>query len=418
MKAITLFSLGFSLFFTLATSLAIGRAPAMQPLAVPAGPGSGMYTLAATTDGQTYLSWIEPDGAGHALKFSRLENSAWTEVRVIARGTNWFVNWADKPAIAALPDGTLMAHWLVNTEGKQRSDYSYGLKIVHSSDRGQTWREVFAAGMDNVADYTGFLAFEASKGEFLAAYLTPLAQASPSTHGSGHGAGHIKTLRLARFAGNGQLHSDVDLDPDVCTCCPVGVAYAASGPVVVYRDHREGEIRDISIVRHVNGRWTEPEPVHRDEWKIAGCPTNGPVIAANAERLAVAWFTAANDQPRVRLAFSDAAGARFAAPIQIDEGQPVGWPSVVLLDDGSAAVSWLERRGDASGIGDVRVRRIRPDGKIDASLVVATTVSGRAAGMPQMIRAGHQLVFAWRSHERVESAIMPLQVLNESGPSY
>lgn len=63
------------------------------------------------------LSWLEPAGEQrHALRYAvRSHQSAWSEPRTIAEGSDWFVNWADFPAVAALPDGTLFAHWLAKS---------------------------------------------------------------------------------------------------------------------------------------------------------------------------------------------------------------------------------------------------------------------------------------------------------------
>lgn len=377
-------------------------------LSVPAPPGSGMYTLASAAGDAAYLSWIEPAAAGHVLKFARLRDKTWGPAQEIARGDNWFVNWADKPAIVELADGKLMAHWLVNTPSKGAAHYAYGLQVALSSDRGTTWRPVFDAGMDNTADYSGFMAFQAGAREVLATYLTPLARGASQAD-----AGHIKTLRVARFDLAGRLRSDGQVDADVCTCCPLSMVETDAGPVIAYRDHRGGEVRDISVVRFVDGAWTEPSSVHRDGWVIAGCPTNGPAMAARGRRVAVAWFTAADDRPHVRLAFSDDAGAKFAAPATVDHGSPVGWPAVVLLDDGSAAVSWLERQ--ASGAGELRVRAIGPSGNVGDSLLVATTASGRATGMPQMVRRGQELIVAWRQDDRLRSAAIPLGALRSAG---
>jgi hypothetical protein len=91
-------------------------------------------------------------------------------------------------------------------------------------------------------------------------------------------------------------------------------------------------------------------------------------VAARDARVAVAWFTAAGDTPRLTLAFSQDGGATFGAPIVIDDGRPVGWPDVVMLEDGSTLVSWLERRGE--GIGEVLVRRVTAGQKPGASAVV------------------------------------------------
>ena len=40
---------------------------------------------------------------------------------------------------------------------------------------------------------------------------------------------------------------------------------------------------------------TATTAVYNDGWKIAACPVNGPAVAANGKRVALAWFTAPND---------------------------------------------------------------------------------------------------------------------------
>jgi hypothetical protein len=163
--------------------------------------------------------------------------------------------------------------------------------------------------------------------------------------------------------------------------------------VAVYRDHEAGEIRDISIVRFVNGQWTAPAPVHRDGWKIGGCPTNGPAVAASGSRVAVAWFTAAGDKARVNVAFSSDAGATFSSPVVVDDGAPAGWADVLWLADGRALVSWLEKT--ATGVGEVRLRTATPAG-VGPAITAATSSSGRATGIPMMARSGNDVIVAWR----------------------
>lgn len=170
-------------------------------------------------------------------------------------------------------------------------------------------------------------------------------------------------------------------------------------------DHEPGEIRDVSIVRFDKGRWTEPAPVHRDGWVINACPTNGPVLAASANRVAAAWFTAAHDKPMVKVVFSDDAGATFGTPVVVDRGKPIGWPAIVLLDDGAAAVTWLE--SIAGGAGDIRLRRVGRDGPAGPVALVAHAPAGRSTGIPQMVRSGDALIVAWRDGS-VKSARMAL----------
>jgi hypothetical protein len=367
----------------------IRAAGPVEPLSTPAGADSGMYSLATGRDGRTYLSWLEPAGSGaHALRFSRLDGRAWSAPVEIARADNWFVNWADHPSVTAAADGTLYAHWLVNT-GSGEGGYGYAIRATTSRDAGRTWHTAFEEGTRNVKDYSGFLTFRPRADGVDAVYLTPL---SPDD-GTSTPHDHIKTVGIARFDAAGTLRSRQIVDGDACSCCSTDMAETAAGPVAVYRDHDAGDIRDISIVRFVDGKWTVPAPVHRDGWHIGGCPTNGPAVAAAGDRVAVAWFTAAADTPKVNVAFSADAGASFAAPVRVDAGRPVGWADVLLLDDGKALVSWLERTGD--GVGEIRLRVVG-NGAASAPITVASAASGRATGIPQIARAGDDVIVAWR----------------------
>ena len=383
---------------------AAGAQATVETLATPAGVGSNAYAMAAGHDGTAYLIWTEPVGEGrHALRFSRFDGRGWNAPRDIARGSNWFVNWADHPSMAAMPDGSLLAHWLVNT-GRKVGAFGYGVHVARSTDEGVTWSTIFEDGMTNVADYAGFLTFSPGAQGADAIYLTPLAPDDGTSHGHDD-AEHVKTLAAVSFGPDGSVKGPQVVDADVCSCCMTDIAQTSKGPVAVYRDHLPGDIRDISIVRRVKGEWTAPATVFGDAWHIAGCPTNGPAVAARLERVAVAWFTAAKDTPRLKMVFSDDAGATFGRPVVIDDGRPVGWPDVAVMDDGSALVSWLERRGE--GVGEILVRRVSPGRAPGAPVVIAKTVSGRATGVPHMVRVGDRMLVAWRN-ERVLTAAVPI----------
>jgi len=382
-----------SILWAVATSL-----PDATRLPTGAAPGSGMYSLAVDSHERAYLSWIEPDGAGHALKFATLDGRQWSAPTTVGRGDRWFVNWADHPSVVPMPDGSLAAHWLVVNDGGS-GDYAYGLRIARSTDRGATWRQVFADGTDNLHDYSGFVSLLPAPDGFDAVYLTPPRPLSTDP------AEHMMTLRHVSFDSAGKERSGSVVDGDTCSCCTTSFVRTSGGLIAAYRDHQLGEIRDISIVRRVGGRWTPPQTVHRDGWEINACPTNGPVLAATGAHVAIAWFTAAHDRPVVNVAFSDDAGEHFGAPTSIAGPSPAGWPAIALLDDGAAAVAWLERTGQ--GQGELRLRRIGRDGTPGATRVVARAPATRSTGIPQMVRVGDRLLLAWRS-DRIESALVPL----------
>jgi hypothetical protein len=395
-------------FIVFATIAGLGMAAARSSLPVDidrhGGDSSGYYSLAASVDGRAYLSWIEPMGARrHSFKFSTFERGRWSSPLAITTADNFFVNWGDHPSIAVLPDGVLVAHWLVNNDVRQ-GPYGYGLRIAESRDHGVTWRQIFKAGTDNLEEYSGFVSVLPGPSGWSAAYLTPFTSTA-SRVGAHHEASHMMTLKVAQFASNGDLLSDTVVDSDVCSCCNTSIAQTDRGPIIAYRDHRPGEIRDISVVRYRDGRWTDPRPVSSDGWVINACPSNGPSIDAVGNRVAVAWFTAAYQQPHVKLAFSDDTGDDFQPPLQIDGGKPVGWPRVVMLDDGGAVVCWLEATED--GRGEVRLRRVWADRRVGEPIVVASAAAGRSTGEPQLVRMGASVMIAWRSG-RVRTSLVPI----------
>jgi hypothetical protein len=369
----------------------------------PARPGSAEPNLYASGDGRVYLSWIETVGENrHALRFAVRTGSKWSEPRTITESENLFVNWADFPSLIALADGTLVAHWLVKSGP---DSHAYDVNIARSNDRGKTWGKTIVPHRDGTKTEHGFVSMLPLTGGRVAAIWLDGRNFKENSH-EGHGSsGNEMTLRYAIIDSKGNLSEDAVLDSRVCDCCQTSAALTSEGTVVVYRDRSEKEIRDMSVVRSIKGRWTEPRTLSADGWEIQGCPVNGPSVSADRRKVAVAWFSAAKETPRVKVIFSTDAGATFGQPIQVDEATPVGRVDVSILTDGSALVSWLER---AAKGGEIKVRRVRPDGSRDQAITVAESSVARVSGFPQMARAGNEIIFAWTdpgTPSRVRTAV-------------
>src|SRR3546814_12785264 len=90
--------------------------------------------------------------------------------------------------------------------------------------------------------------------------------------------------------------------------------------------------------------------VPAENWKIAGCPVNGPAIAAAGNDAVVAWYSAANDVPKVQVARSTDAGDSFAAPVVVDEGEAVQGRPDVALDDTPAGGAGRPRAGKGESV--------------------------------------------------------------------
>lgn len=344
-------------------------------------------------DGDTVLlTWLEPVRPGQApgsgpyrLRFSRLGAAGWSATRTIVEGDDLFANWADFPSVTAAREGWLLAHWAARSGP---DTYAYDVALARSDDGGATWTRRGTANDDGTQTEHGFVAMVPEGDAVRAFWLDGRAMKGES------GEMSVRTARVGGAPGRGEI-----LDARVCECCQTDAAVTSKGPIVVYRDRSGEEVRDIAIVRRVAGRWMKPAPVHADGWKIEGCPVNGPAVAAAGDRLAVAWYTAADERPRVRVAFSRDAGASFDPPVDVDAGSPLGRVDV-LLDARGALVLWVASDGKNAA---VRLRRVTTDGRLGEPLTVSPTTTARSSGFPRIETRGDELVIVWVEVESAET---------------
>ncbi len=346
---------------------------------------AGTPNLIAASSGAVHLSWTERvDGASHALRFSSLQNGEWSAPTDIARGKPLFVNWADFSSMTVLDNADLAAHWL---EREGAGTYSYGVRIARSRDGGASWESARTPHSDGLEAEHGFVSLWAAGGDAIGAvWLDGRKTAMPDS-------AREMTIRTTVLGSDPAPTPETLLDARACDCCQTSSARTRSGRVIVYRDRTEEEIRDISIVREVNGVWGEPSTVHADNWHFEACPVNGPSVASRGDTVAVAWFTGAQDTARVRVAVSVDGGATFGAAMRVDDGDPIGRATVLLDDDALPVVMWMERASSDSS--EVRVRRVGADGRLSPAVMVSRVDASRRSGFPRMVRSGDRLWFAW-----------------------
>jgi hypothetical protein len=332
------------------------------------------------------MSWLEPAGdSTTALRFAVHDGSRWSDPRTIRSGRDFFVNWADFPSIEVVGPRHLVAHWLQRTG---TGSYAYGVRIAQSRDGGATWSAPVTPHRDTGQTEKGFVTMWPERGNVGAVWLDGRKMGMPA-------ASRVREMMLVSTTldAKGAIGAESAVDQRTCDCCQTAAAMTSRGPVIVYRDRSPDEIRDIYVVRRVRGAWTQPSAVHNDGWRINACPVNGPAIAARGDTVVVAWFTAANDSARVKVAYSHDAGATFASPIVADAGNPAGRVDVMLLRDGSALVSWIERT--AADTAAVLARRVSVRGERGAPITIAISSAARASGFPRMALTREHVVFAW-----------------------
>jgi len=340
------------------------------------------------------LSFVSENDSLATLYYSKLIDNSWSTLEAITSGTDWFVNWADYPQIAK-NGKNYIAHILQKSD---EATFAYDVMVTQKQEGGE-WSTPFKIHSDTTKTEHGFVSYTPfGESQFLINWLD-----GRNTSGGHHDhSGEPMTLRAAIVNPDGSLENEYLLDDSVCDCCQTSSAMTANGPVVVYRDRSEEEIRDISIVRFEDGKWSAPVLVHQDNWQIHGCPVNGPRVAALDEIVGVAWFTAAGLESKVNLAFSKNNGLDFDKPIRIDSGNPLGRVDVVLIDKQNAGILWMEDEEDATYI---KFRKVSLTGELGETITLASTSESRASGFPQMAVLNGKIYFAWTTVENKKLSV-------------
>ena len=356
----------------------------ITPLATPALAPSGEPNICTTPEGGALLSWVEKDTVSKVstLRYSNWQDGGWSEAKTIAQGSDWFVNWADFPAVAVKDDGRLFASWLVKSAA---STYAYDVTLALSSDDGKTWSEPFSPHNDKTPTEHGFVSMQPlTNGTFAVSWLDgrEMVEDGPMT------------LRFATISAAGEITNQALLDNRVCDCCQTSMTIAGDGSVLVaYRDRSEEEIRDMSIVRYADSAWSSPVSIANDGWNIAGCPVNGPVLTSSESLVAASWFTmGADSKARVLCAFSKDFGKSFNSPIRIDTGDPLGRVDILFIDENIALVSWLETVDKKTRIA---ARTVGSDGTLSEVVTVAETLPSRSSGFARMGLTPDGVIIAW-----------------------
>jgi len=333
---------------------------------------------------QPWTLKIQTENDEPTLKFAERTAAGWTQPMKVASGEDWFITEADTPSVLRLSNGALVADWMQSSSDEFESS---NLRLVYSKDNGKTWSKSFLPHHDGTITQHAFATlFELANGNLGLVYLDGRLTVKDREHGP-------MTLRYAAYNAQWAQASDRGIDAKVCDCCTTSVAMTPEGPIAVYRDRTDAEVRDIYVTRYENGAWTAGKPVHNDGWTVHACPVNGPSISANGRNVAVAWFVAKNDQGQAFAAFSNDAGRTWGEPIRLDDAASLGKVEIEMLDDGSAVASWMEFANQRS---QYRARRIEASGTKSAPVTIAGAAgTGRVGGVPRMARSGSELVFAW-----------------------
>ena len=216
--------------------------------------------------------------------------------QVVARGNDWFVNWADFPAISRNGDHIVTWYLKKHDEGT----YSYNIWLVQSFDNGVTWQPPTQLNNDNSGGEHGFADIIPLGDSFLISWLD-------GRNTVGHHGAHSGSMMVnwAIINSDGSVNSNETLDTRSCDCCHTALASVDGTPMLAYRDRSEEEVRDIAISRWNGTEFGDSAPWHQDNWQISGCPVNGPSVIDSHGEAALAWFTQATGTSELQFKVAD-----------------------------------------------------------------------------------------------------------------
>ncbi|TVZ51941.1 sialidase [Dokdonia sp. Hel_I_53] len=357
----------------------------LRSIALPQQGVSHLPRLYSTKD-KLHMSWVEEEDSLSILKYAWFENDTWSIPKTVTSGTNWFINWADFPSLSVNGDKVLANILEKSAEGTY--DYDIKLSVFDTLSRKRSRNSNILLNTDGIAAEHGFVSSKPYNDGFSVSWLDGRNTKNKDRYKN------QMTLRNAFVTAEGVITKETELDARVCDCCSTATAITENGPIVVYRDRTstEEEIRDISIVRYVDGVWTKPTPIAHDDWKLNGCPVNGPAMDTQGMNVVVSWFTAQGETPRVMVAFSTDAGESFQNPIRLDSGNAIGRVGAQFLKDGNALVSWLEPQDDKTAL---KITKVNTNRIFSNPITVSNISAERQSGFPQLAVVDNQVYIAF-----------------------
>jgi len=352
------------------------------------------YPNLTETDRGLAIVWYEPIVEGHALKWSEFNGRSWSKPVIVTTGEEYFINWADFPSIFYNGKNHLVVHWL---EKNGDGTYDYVVKVSQSFDRGRSWSRPIIPHKDNKLGEHGFVSFFNASNNKVGLVWLDGRNMMGEEHGHGYGQMNLYSTTIDK---NGILGEEILLDDRVCECCPTSAVNIENDILVAYRDRSLSEIRNINLVRWNNSSWQKPHSLHNDNWKIAGCPVNGPKLAVTGNNVAAVWYTSPNENPIIYISFSKDGGKKFNSPIRVDNGNPIGRVDCIWLDSDRVLVSWMEM-GEKST--NVIFSTVYIENHKGSSKIVTQILPGRSSGHPVISRYRQNIFLAWTEENKIQS---------------
>lgn len=298
--------------------------------------------LASDEEDRPLVSWVElGDDRGKYLYFAFWDEGRgrFTKPEVLQLPDHTAVHEEGMPKIAVKRDGSLLVFYEVSESSPHSRWGVSDIRFRQSFDKGKTWTSPESVNPEKSkevsASFSGITRL--ADGEIGIGWLGT----NPDTAMAG------RPVLFARSTAEGGFSPPVVVDSTACECCRVALTGREDGAIVVaYRDLWPEDIRDISYTVSVDGgqSFELPQDISRDQWKVPGCPHNGPSVISEGKDSYLVWFSEGTE-PGIRFAEVDESGEVVARGLLSGGGR---FAQICKLSDGFIATAYNEeyRRND------------------------------------------------------------------------
>ena len=265
---------------------------------------------------------------------------------------------AEQPPRVALSGDVIAVIWPSKLDGGS------AIRMSRSSDGGRTFGAPASVHSGGLTGLRGWQAIARGRSGAMHAVWLDGRHAEPSSGGHHHhGTMAAADSGRARSAPRQDVYSAViapdgstiesHVSRDVCFCCKTAVGIGPSGRVYAAWRHIFPEsIRDIALaISEDAGRSFGPlARVSHDNWKLSGCPDDGPALAVDGrDTVHLVWPTLIDGEtPRKAVFYSSASGGKSFTPrvqLSSDTTEDAGHPQIAVDAAGNVAAVWDEQAG-------------------------------------------------------------------------
>jgi hypothetical protein len=258
------------------------------------------------------------------------------------------------PKIAFNGKGQVYALYALNIPGME-NHYASAIKYISSPGAGKTWSAPGFVERDTSrnSSHSYFDVCRLNDGTIAVCWLG-------NSNGKGRPLLFTKTDSLGRFLPKGKYERIVD--SFACQCCRTAIFANDTGEVdIAFRALRPGNIRDIYLSTSPdNGKTFGPSRnFSKDNWKVNGCPENGPDIVSDKENIYLSWYSGAAAHGAYYGTINRETGTMNKLLLSAN-GQKA---QLCRLNNGDRLVVYNERVKDSSRIWSVIMGKTFPGGK-------------------------------------------------------